>query len=36
MKNRYVNFISNDHLLDSIGNLHKAYLKAQNNITQKE
>lgn len=35
MKNKYVNFISDEHLLDCIGNLHKAYLKAKNNITKK-
>lgn len=35
MKNKYVNFISDDHLLDCICNLHKAYLKAKNNITKK-
>jgi hypothetical protein len=35
MKNKYVPFISDDHLLDCIGNLHKAYLKAKNNITKK-
>ena len=35
MKNKYVNFISDDHLQDCIGNLHKAYLKAKNNITKK-
>ncbi len=35
MKNKYVNFISDDHLLECIGNLHKAYLKAKNNITKK-
>jgi len=35
MKNNYVNFISDDHLLECIGNLHKAYLKAKNNITKK-
>lgn len=35
MKNKYVNFISDDHLLDCIGNLHKAYLKAKSNITKK-
>jgi hypothetical protein len=34
MKNNYVNFISDEHLLDCIGNLHKAYLKAKNNITK--
>ena len=35
MKNKYVNFISNDHLLKCVGDLHKAYLKAKNNITKK-
>lgn len=35
MRNKYVNFISDDHLLDCIGNLHKAYLKAKSNITKK-
>jgi hypothetical protein len=35
MKNKYVNFTSDEHLLDCIGNLHKAYLKAKKNITKK-
>lgn len=35
MKNKYVDFISDEHLLDCIANLHKAYLKAKNNITKK-
>jgi len=35
MKNKYLNFISDDHLLVCIGNLHGAYLKAKNNITKK-
>lgn len=35
MKNKYVNFISDDHLLNCIANLHKSYLKAKNNITKK-
>lgn len=35
MINKYVNFISDDHLLDCIGNLHNAYLKAKNNISKK-
>ena len=35
MKNKYVNFISDEHLLNCIANLHKAYLKAKNNITKK-
>lgn len=35
MKNKYVDFISDEHLLNCIENLHKAYLKAKNNITKK-
>lgn len=35
MKNKYVNFISDQHLLTCIGNLHNAYLKAKNNLTKK-
>lgn len=35
MKNKYVNFISDDHLLNCIANLHKTYLKAKSNITKK-
>ena len=35
MKNKYVDFISDEHLLTCISNLHKAYLKAKNNITKK-
>jgi hypothetical protein len=35
MKNKYVNFISDEHLLECIGNLHRAYLKAKNNISKK-
>lgn len=35
MKNKYVNFISDEHLLFCVGNLHQAYLKAKNNITKK-
>ena len=35
MKNKYINFISDEHLLSCIANLHKAYLKAKNNITKK-
>ncbi len=34
MKNKYVNFISDKHLLTCIANLYKAYLKAKNNITK--
>ena len=35
MANKYVNFISDDHLLSCIDNLYHAYLKAKNNITKK-
>jgi len=35
MKNKYVKFISDEHLLYCIANLYKAYLKAKNNITKK-
>jgi hypothetical protein len=36
MKNKYVNFVSDEHLLECIGNLHNAYLGAKNNITKKD
>lgn len=35
MKNKYVDYISDEHLLNCIANLHKSYLKAKNNITKK-
>ncbi len=35
MENKYVNFISDAHLLDCVANLHKAYLKAKSNISKK-
>ncbi len=35
MKNKYLNFVSDEHLLNCIGNLHKSYLKAKNNISKK-
>ncbi len=35
MENKYVNFISDKHLLQCVANLHKAYLKAKNNISKK-
>lgn len=35
MKNKYLNFISDEHFLNCIGNLHNSYLKAKNNITKK-
>ena len=35
MKNKYVDFISDEHLLTCIANLYKSYLKAKNNITKR-
>jgi hypothetical protein len=35
MKNKYVNFVSDEHFLNCIRNLHNSYLKAKNNITKK-
>src|SRR5690606_1301298 len=35
MANKYVNFISDEHLLNCIENLHKSYLRAKNNISKK-
>ncbi|WP_369765212.1 Eco47II family restriction endonuclease [Flavobacterium sp. WC2429] len=35
MKNKYVDFISDEHFLDCVENLHKAYLKAKNNLNKK-
>jgi len=35
MKNMYVDFISDEHFLECVANLHTAYLKAKNNITKK-
>lgn len=35
MKNKYVNFISDEHFISCVSNLHTAYLKAKNNITKK-
>ena len=35
MANKYVNFIPDQHLLDCIENLFKAYLRAKNNITKR-
>ncbi len=35
MKNKYVDFISDEHFIDCVANLHAAYLKAKNNITKK-
>lgn len=35
MKNKYLTFITDEHLLICICNLHSAYLKAKNNISKK-
>lgn len=35
MKNKYVDFITDEHLIKCIDNLYQAYLKAKNNITKK-
>lgn len=35
MENKYVDFISDDHFLDCVANLHRAYLRAKNNISKK-
>lgn len=35
MANKYVNFISDEHLLSCIGNLHNSYLRAKNNLSKK-
>ena len=33
--NKYVNYISDDHLLKCIENLHHSYIKAKNNLTKR-
>lgn len=35
MKNKYVAFITDEHLLNCIAILHKSYVKAQKNVTKK-
>lgn len=35
MANKYVNFISDEHILNCIENLHKSYLRAKNNVSKK-
>lgn len=35
MANKYVDFISDEHLLMCIQNLHNAYLKAKNNVSKR-
>ena len=33
-KNKYVDFITDEHFLSCVGNLHNSYLKAKNNISK--
>jgi hypothetical protein len=35
MSHKYVNFITDEHLLFCVANLHKAYVKAKNNVSKK-
>lgn len=35
MENKYISFISDEHLINCIANLYKAYSKAKSNITKK-
>lgn len=35
MKNKYLNYVSDAHLLKCIENLHNAYVKAKNNVSKK-
>ena len=36
MANKYLSFISDEHLLNCIENLHKSYLKAKANVSKKK
>ena len=36
MANKYVNFISDEHFLNCIENLHSSYVKAKEKITKKK
>ena len=36
MKNKYVDFITDEHLLNCIANLHKSYIEAKNDISKKK
>ncbi len=36
MKNKYVDFISDGHFIQCVANLHKAYVKAKNDISKKK
>jgi len=35
MANKYVSFVTDDHLLNCIDGLYKSYQKAKNNISKK-
>lgn len=35
MANKYLDFISDEHLLNCVANLHKSYLRAKNNVSKK-
>ncbi len=35
MSNNFVSFISDEHLINCIANLHKSYLRAKNNVTKR-
>jgi len=36
MSNKYLNYVSDEHLLHCVGNLHNSYLRAKNKITKKK
>lgn len=36
MKNTYLSYISDEHLLKCIGNLHTSYIRAKNNVNKKD
>lgn len=36
MENKYVNFISDKHLISCLSNLHRSYLKAKNDISKRK
>ena len=35
MSNKYISYVSDEHLLECIKNLHNSYLKAKNNVSKK-
>ena len=36
MKNKYVNFVSDEHFLKCVGNLHASYVKAKEKISKQK